>query len=90
MITSNANNQTLKETNMTTAANNFQALINRLNTEDRMFHMDDDITEFDMFTKEEQAEFGAIIEAASIELTVEEFDAIAYGFEDDVDVEDEE
>lgn len=63
---------------MTTAAANFKALVARLNNEDRMFHMDDDITEFDMFTFAEEAEFGAIIEAARNELSADEFDNIAY------------
>lgn len=63
---------------MSTAADNFRMLVARLNREDRFFHMDDDITEFDMFTFAEEAEFGAIIEAARSELSADEFDAIAY------------
>lgn len=63
---------------MTTAANNFKALVARLNAEDRFFHMDDDITELNMFTAEEQVEFAAIIEAARQELSEDEFDKIAY------------
>lgn len=63
---------------MTTAANNFRTLVARLNAEDRFFHMDDDITDFDMFTFAEEAEFGAIIEAARTGLTADEFDNIAY------------
>ena len=63
---------------MTTAANNFKALVARLNAENRFFHMDDDITELDMFTAEEQVEFAAIIEAARQELSEDEFDEIAY------------
>lgn len=64
---------------MSTAANNFKALVARLNAEDRFFHMDDDITDFgDMFTAEEQVEFAAIIEAACQSLTADEFDEIAY------------
>lgn len=64
---------------MTTAANNFKALVTRLNAEDRFFHMDDDITDFgDLFTAEEQVEFAAIIKAARQELSEDEFDEIAY------------
>lgn len=64
---------------MTTAANNFKALVARLNAEDRFFHMDDDIADFaDFFTAEEQVEFAAIIEAAREALTTDEFDEIAY------------
>lgn len=65
---------------MTTAANNFKALITRLNAEDRMFHMDDDILDHgDLFTFTEKVEFGVIIDTARRELSDEEFDAIAYG-----------
>lgn len=67
----------------TIAAVAFKALVERLTAEDRFFHMEDDITEFDMFTADEQAEFGAIIEAARNELTAEEFDAIAFGDEEE-------
>lgn len=64
---------------MTTAADNFKALVVRLNAEDRFFHMDDDIADFgDLFTAEEQVEFAAIIEAARQELSEDEFDEIAY------------
>lgn len=63
---------------MIIAANNFKALVTRLNAEDRFFHMDDDITEFDRFTAAEQVEFAAIIEAAREALTADEFDEIAY------------
>lgn len=72
---------------MTTAANNFKALVARLNAEDRFFHMDDDIEEFDMFSEAEQAEFGAIIETARNELSADEFDDIAYGTDEDEDEE---
>lgn len=64
---------------MTTAANNFKALIARLNTEDRFFHMDDDILDHGgLFTFTEKVEFGIIIDTARRELSEDEFGAIAY------------
>jgi hypothetical protein len=64
----------------TKALADFKALIARLNAEDRMFHMDDDILEHgDLFTFTEKVEFGVIIDAARRELSADEFDNIAYG-----------
>lgn len=60
-----------------TTAENFKALVARLHAEDRFFHLEDDINEFDMFTDEEKVEFGAIIDAAWNELG-EEFAEIAF------------
>lgn len=67
----------------TEARKAFQALIDRLESEDRMFQMDDDIEEFEMFSEEEMEEFGAIIDFAREQLSDDEFDAIAYGVEDE-------
>lgn len=69
---------------MTTVANNFSDLIDRLNEEDRMFHMDDDILDHgDLFTFTEKVEFGVIIDTARRELSAEEFANIAYGTDED-------
>lgn len=74
---------------MTTATNNFKALLERLCNEDRFFHMEDNINEFDMFSAEEKVEFGAIIDAAYEELGAEQFAGIAFSYVNDED-EDEE
>lgn len=69
---------------MTTAANNFKALVARLNAEERFFHMDDDILDHgDLFTFTEKVEFGVIIDTARRELSAVEFDAIAYGSDEE-------
>lgn len=68
----------------TNALNNFKALIARLNAEDRMFHMDDDILDHgDLFTFTEKVEFGVIIDTARRELSAKEFDNIAYGSDEE-------
>jgi hypothetical protein len=64
---------------MSTAADNFKALVTRLRAEDRFFHMDDDILDHgNLFTFTEKVEFGVIIDTARRELSADEFDDIAY------------
>lgn len=68
---------------MTTATNKFKALLERLCSENRFFHMEDDIDEFDMFSDEEKVKFGAIIDAAYKELGAKQFAGIAFSYNND-------